>query len=172
MNVLLFRSALNAARAPFLLAAIAIAAAAILPISQAHADDYSDVNALVRAGKMSEALSRADQYLASKPRDPQMRFLKGVIQTEAGKPVEAIATFTQITQDYPELPEPYNNLVCCTLVKASLTKHVRPLKWPSEPTPATPQPMKTWAMSTPSWPARPTARHCSWTAATPACNPS
>ena len=110
MNVLLFRSALNAARAPFLLAAIAIAAAAILPISQAHADDYSDVNALVRAGKMSEALSRADQYLASKPRDPQMRFLKGVIQTEAGKPVEAIATFTQITQDYPELPEPYNNL--------------------------------------------------------------
>jgi len=33
-----------------------------------------------------------------------------VIQTEAGKPADAISTFTKITEDYPELPEPYNNL--------------------------------------------------------------
>lgn len=78
--------------------------------STAHADDYADVNILVRAGKLTEALTKADQFLAAKPRDPQMRFIKGVIQTEAGKPADAIATFTQITQDYPELPEPYNNL--------------------------------------------------------------
>ena len=78
--------------------------------STAYADDYADVNVLVRAGKLAEALAKADQYLAGKPRDPQMRFIKGVIQTEAGKPADAIATFTQITQDYPELPEPYNNL--------------------------------------------------------------
>ena len=76
----------------------------------AYADEYADVNILVRAGKLAEALTKADQYLAGKPRDPQMRFIKGVIQTEAGKPADAIATFTQITQDYPELPEPYNNL--------------------------------------------------------------
>ena len=79
-------------------------------LTAAHADDYADVSMLIRAGKLGEALSKADQYLSSKPRDPQMRFIKGVIQTEAGKPAEAIATFTQITQDYPELPEPYNNL--------------------------------------------------------------
>lgn len=82
----------------------------VLFTSTAYADDYTDVNILVRAGKLAEALTKADQYLASKPRDPQMRFIKGVIQTEAGKPADAIATFTQITQDYPELPEPYNNL--------------------------------------------------------------
>ena len=76
----------------------------------AHADDYADVNVLIRAGKLAEALARADQYIATKPRDPQMRFIKGVIQTESGKPADAISTFTQITQDYPELPEPYNNL--------------------------------------------------------------
>ncbi len=81
-----------------------------LSATVAHADDYADVNILVRAGKLAEALAKADQYLASKPRDPQMRFIKGVIQTEAGKPADAISTFTQITQDYPELPEPYNNL--------------------------------------------------------------
>lgn len=84
--------------------------AATLSATLVYADDYSDVNALVRAGKLSEAMTKADQYLAGKPRDPQMRFIKGVIQTEAAKPADAITTFTQITQDYPELPEPYNNL--------------------------------------------------------------
>lgn len=78
--------------------------------SVAHADDYSDVSQLVRAGKLAEAMVKADQYLASKPRDPQMRFLKGVIQRDTGKSADAIATFTRLTEDYPELPEPYNNL--------------------------------------------------------------
>ena len=81
-----------------------------LATTAAYADDYADVNRLVRAGQLPEALTKADQYLAGKPRDPQMRFIKGVIQTEAGKPAEAISTFTKITEDYPELPEPYNNL--------------------------------------------------------------
>ena len=84
--------------------------AALFATGGAFADDYSDVNQLMRSGKFPEALAKADQYLAAKPRDPQMRFLKGVIQTEAGRPAEAIATFTKLTEDYPELPEPYNNL--------------------------------------------------------------
>jgi tetratricopeptide (TPR) repeat protein len=88
------------------LAALALAMAA----TAAHADDYADVNQLLRAGKLAEAQTKADQYLSGKPRDPQMRFLKGVIQTESGKPAEAISTFTKLTEDYPELPEPYNNL--------------------------------------------------------------
>ena len=76
----------------------------------AHADDYSDVSQLVRVGKLPEALSRADKFLATQPKDPQMRFIKGVIQRDSGKTAEAIATFTKLTEDYPELPEPYNNL--------------------------------------------------------------
>lgn len=83
---------------------------ATLAATSVHADDYSDVSKMLRAGQVNEAMAKADQYLAGKPRDPQMRFIKGVIQTEAGKTNDAIATFTQITQDYPELPEPYNNL--------------------------------------------------------------
>ena len=83
---------------------------ATLSASLAQADDYADVSKMLRAGQVNEAMVKADQYLATKPRDPQMRFIKGVIQTEAGKTNDAIATFTQITQDYPELPEPYNNL--------------------------------------------------------------
>lgn len=78
--------------------------------ASAHADEYADVSQLLRTGKFSEALIKADSYLASKPRDPQMRFLKGVIQRNSGKQADAIVTFTKLTEDYPELPEPYNNL--------------------------------------------------------------
>ncbi|MBA2963459.1 MULTISPECIES: nuclear transport factor 2 family protein [Ramlibacter] len=87
-----------------------LALAAALVSGLAHADDYSDVNQLLRSGKTAEALARSDQYLAGKPRDPQMRFLRGVILTESGRTNDAIASFLKLTEDYPELPEPYNNL--------------------------------------------------------------
>jgi tetratricopeptide (TPR) repeat protein len=87
-----------------------VALAATLSFSMAYADEYTDVSQLVRNGKYAEALNKADVYLATKPRDPQMRFLKGVIQRDAGKTTDAISTFTRLTEDYPELPEPYNNL--------------------------------------------------------------
>ncbi|APW40646.1 hypothetical protein RD110_12200 [Rhodoferax koreense] len=76
----------------------------------AHADDYGDVSQLIRSGKYAEALAKADVYLAAKPKDPQMRFLKGVVFTESGKTDDAIATLSALTQEFPELPEPYNNL--------------------------------------------------------------
>ena len=88
---------------------LALVAALCIPLPS-FADDYSEVSRLTRAGQLAEALARADRYLATKPRDPQMRFLKGVTQTEAGRKAEAIETFTSLTQEYPELPEPYNNL--------------------------------------------------------------
>ena len=87
-----------------------LALAAALGAGAARADEYGDVSQLLRSGKLTQALARADQYLAAKPRDPQMRFIRGVIQTEAGQLAEAAVSFTQLTQDYPELPEPYNNL--------------------------------------------------------------
>jgi tetratricopeptide (TPR) repeat protein len=74
------------------------------------ANDYAEVNRLMRAGQWSEALSRADAYLMSRPQDPQMRFIKGVIFTETNRTNDAIATFQKLTEEFPELPEPYNNL--------------------------------------------------------------
>lgn len=74
------------------------------------AGDYAAITQLLKAGKSAEALTQIEQRLAANPRDPQLRFLRGVAQTDAGKTEDAIATFTQLTQDYPELPEPYNNL--------------------------------------------------------------
>jgi Flp pilus assembly protein TadD len=88
---------------------LVLAAALWVPLP-GFADDYGEVTQLMRSGQPAEALVRADQYLAAKPRDPQMRFLKGVLQSEAGRTADAIATFTALTQEYPELPEPYNNV--------------------------------------------------------------
>ena len=76
----------------------------------AFADEYSDVSQLVRAGKLTEALTKADQYLAAKPKDPQMRFIKANVLGRTGKPDEAQAILLQLTRDYPELAEPWNNL--------------------------------------------------------------
>jgi tetratricopeptide (TPR) repeat protein len=78
--------------------------------ASAHADEYQDVNQLMAAGKLGEAMSKADAFLSAKPADPQMRFLKGVLQRNTGKLPDAIATFIKLTEDYPALSEPYNNL--------------------------------------------------------------
>lgn len=87
-----------------------VALTALLGAGVAHAEDYSDITQLLKTGKAAEALVKADQRLAATPRDPQLRFLRGVAQADSGKQGEAITTFTKLTEEYPELPEPYNNL--------------------------------------------------------------
>ena len=78
--------------------------------SPVFADNLPEVQRLIKQGQYPQALEKVDEYLSSKPKDAQGRFLKGLIYTEMNKPTEAIATFTKLTEDYPELPEPYNNL--------------------------------------------------------------
>lgn len=76
----------------------------------AHADNLEEINRLLKAGQHAKALEQVDRYLAGKPRDAQGRFLKGVILTGMDRQKEAIAIFEKLTQDYPDLPEPHNNL--------------------------------------------------------------
>ncbi len=84
--------------------------AALAAAFPAIADNLPDVQKLIKQGQYPQALTKVDAYLATKPKDAQGRFLKGLILTEMNKPSEAIAVFTKLTEDYPELPEPYNNL--------------------------------------------------------------
>ncbi len=76
----------------------------------AAADEIADIGKLLKGGQLEQASQRVDVLLASKPRDAQAQFLKGLILTEQNKTTEAIAAFTKLTELYPELPEPYNNL--------------------------------------------------------------
>ena len=56
------------------------------------------------------ATAKLDALIAQRPREPQARFLKGIVQTEQGQTDAAFATFRGLVEDYPELPEPHNNL--------------------------------------------------------------
>jgi tetratricopeptide (TPR) repeat protein len=88
---------------------LAIVLSLSLPLG-AKADEVQDINQLFRKGDLNTALTRANQFLAKNPKDAQVRFLKGLILADLGKSSDAIQVFTGITEDYPELPEPYNNL--------------------------------------------------------------
>ena len=88
-----------------LLGSLAFAAVAI-----AQNDDFAEAGKLFRSGQQAQALERVDNFLKANPKDARGRFLKGLILTEQGKQADAIKIFTGLTEDYPELPEPYNNL--------------------------------------------------------------
>lgn len=75
-----------------------------------HADELSDVHRLYYAGQTSEALRQADRFLATHPKDARMRFMKGVMLADHQHPQQAIEIFEGLTQDHPDLAEPYNNL--------------------------------------------------------------
>jgi len=105
----------------FLLPGIALAAATLPEASQ-----------LFKQGQHAQALDKVNGYLAGNPKDPQGRFLKGLILAELNRAPEAIKTFNELTDDFPELPEPYNNLAVLYAsqgqyerAKASLEKAIR-----------------------------------------------
>ncbi len=78
-----------------------------LPVA---ADEIQDANKLFKQGQNAQALDKVNAFLATKPKDAQARFLKGLIVNEQGDTAGAIKVFSDLTDDYPELPEPYNNL--------------------------------------------------------------
>jgi tetratricopeptide (TPR) repeat protein len=93
-----------------LLRRTAVALSLVFAASAVHGDELQDINRMMRQGQLPQSLARIDKFLAGKPRDAQGRFLKGLILTEMNRPNEAIPVFAKLSEDYPELPEPYNNL--------------------------------------------------------------
>jgi tetratricopeptide (TPR) repeat protein len=88
----------------------------------AASPELQEVSRLVRAGQYQGAIDKANGVLATKPKDALARFLKGVSLTELGKTNDAIAIFQSITEDNPELPEPYNNLAVLYASKGQFEK--------------------------------------------------
>lgn len=72
--------------------------------------ELQQVQGLMAAGQLQQALARAEEHLAKNPRDAQMRFVRGVILSELKDAAGARAVFERLTEEFPELPEPYNNL--------------------------------------------------------------
>jgi tetratricopeptide (TPR) repeat protein len=90
--------------------AASIAAILLLGMFPVFADENEQVSRLYKQGNLNKALEQADAYLAAHPKDAQMRFQKGLILTEQNRTADAIKVFSALSEDYPELPEPYNNL--------------------------------------------------------------
>ena len=69
-----------------------------------------EVGTLIKDKQFETAESKLDVMIAQRPREPQARFLKGVVESELGHTDAAMTIFRGLIEDYPELPEPYNNL--------------------------------------------------------------
>lgn len=93
--------------APILALLVLSGMAAALP---AQVDDLATARAAFRGGDLTAAAAAVDRHLVAKPADERARFLKGVILSEQGRTNEAFAVFFALTQDHPELAEPYNNI--------------------------------------------------------------
>jgi tetratricopeptide (TPR) repeat protein len=76
----------------------------------AWADLYSEVNRLIQTGQWDKAQKQAEARLKTAPTDPQMRLLLSRIQDAQGQTQAAMDTLQGLTQSFPELPEPHNNL--------------------------------------------------------------
>jgi len=90
--------------------------------AQAAAPNVQDANQTFRKGNNAAALEKVNAFLVANPKDAQGRFLKGLILTELNRQNEAIKVFTDLTEDYPELPEPYNNLAVLYAAQAQFDR--------------------------------------------------
>ena len=75
----------------------------------------------LRKGRKDQALKIADDFLSTHPRDAQMRFLRAVVLGDMNRQDEAAAVLESLTEDFPELAEPYNNLAVIRANQGDLT---------------------------------------------------
>lgn len=88
----------------------------------ANANDAMAIGKLIEAGQTAQALQRIDAALIERPRDAQLRFLRGVTLTHEHRTDEAISVFIQLSEEFPELAEPYNNVAVLYASKSEFGK--------------------------------------------------
>ena len=100
----------------------ALIAACLGGHATAFADELGDVQRLYYSGQADVAMQRADRFLSDHPRDPQMRFMKGVMLADAKRNSDAIAVLQKLSDDFPDLAEPYNNLAALYAAEGDYAK--------------------------------------------------
>ncbi|MGH8504806.1 MAG: tetratricopeptide repeat protein [Stenotrophobium sp.] len=83
---------------------------AVFSFSAVAAGTTDDATALMAKGQYQDALKLLDQQVARNPQDAQARFARGIALTQLKRTTDAMKVFSDLTRDYPQLPEPYNNL--------------------------------------------------------------
>lgn len=83
----------------------------MLSFSAAPAGDpLKNIKQLLREAQYEKALPRLNSFLQENPEHAEARFLQGLALAEAGRAEDAQEVFLGLTEDYPDLPEPHNNL--------------------------------------------------------------
>ena len=100
-----FISLLNAT-----IAKLAVILSLSLCTAFAQADELKDISQMADQGQTAAAIDKLNAYINNNPKNAQALFMKGVILAEQGRRDEAIKVFTDVTEKFPNLPEPYNNL--------------------------------------------------------------
>ena len=84
--------------------------AVVLCLTCAHADMYDDVERMINHGQLQRAQTRSNEHLQLHPIDPQMRLLSSRVLDGLGQSDAAVAVLESLRTEFPELPEPHNNL--------------------------------------------------------------
>jgi len=92
-------------------AAFAQAAPASVPAPAATpSPEALEIQRLIKSGQSTQALKLIDDALVKNPKDPAMRFRRGVTLSMLDRKAEALQVFQKLVEDHPEMPAPYNNL--------------------------------------------------------------
>src|SRR5689334_1336945 len=78
--------------------------------AQASSPGVDEAQALMAQGQYDQALERLDRQISAAPQDAEARFTRGLVLVRLNRNDDAAKTFSDLTRDYPQLPEPYNNL--------------------------------------------------------------
>jgi ketosteroid isomerase-like protein len=78
--------------------------------STAAGNDAAEIQRLIKDGQHTQALKLIDEYLARTPKDPQMRFRRGVALSMLDRKAEALSVFQKLVDDHPDMPAPFNNM--------------------------------------------------------------
>jgi len=93
------------------LSAVALAQPASAPMqAAAPSPEALEIQRLIKSGQSTQALKLIDDSLAKNPKDPAMRFRRGVTLSMLDRKAEALQVFQKLVEDHPEMPSPYNNL--------------------------------------------------------------
>lgn len=81
-----------------------------------------EIQALLKEDKLNQAMRATESALRDDAGNVELRFLKGIIHTRKNELDAAAAEFLTLTQDHPDLPEPYNNLAVVYAAKGEYDK--------------------------------------------------
>ena len=90
--------------------ALGALAAVLSSAVPAAADSLDRALSLAAEGRHGEARQALDPLLESEPVDPQARLLHGILRVQEGIRGEAIAVFSGLVREFPDMFEAHNNL--------------------------------------------------------------